>query len=69
MEEGEINDIAGEEVLMEDIDYANKKYQVIKPKKRIAGETGRELSIDEELRAKFNTVKTHKIQRNLQKMA
>jgi hypothetical protein len=26
MEEGEINDIAGEEVLMEDIDYANKKY-------------------------------------------
>jgi hypothetical protein len=60
MEEGEINDVAGEEVVMEDMDYAKVKNKVIKPKKRIAGETGPELSSYEELRAQFSTVRNSK---------
>jgi hypothetical protein len=40
MEEGEINDVAEEEVVLEDMDYAKVKNKVIKPKKRVAGETG-----------------------------
>jgi hypothetical protein len=31
MEEGEINDIAGEEVVMENMNYAKVKNEVIKP--------------------------------------
>jgi hypothetical protein len=34
MEEGEIYDEAGEEVLMEDMDYAELKNNFVKPKKR-----------------------------------
>jgi hypothetical protein len=43
MEEGEINDEAGEEVVMEDMDYAELRNKFVKPKKRVAGETGLEL--------------------------
>jgi hypothetical protein len=39
MEEGEINDEAGEEVVMEDMDYTELKNKFVKPKKRVAGET------------------------------
>jgi hypothetical protein len=39
MEEGEINDVAGLEVVMEDMDYAKVKNKVIEQKKRVAGET------------------------------
>jgi hypothetical protein len=60
MEEGEINDVAGEEVVMEDMDYAKVKNNVIKPKKGVAGETGAELSSDEELRTQFSTVRNRK---------
>jgi hypothetical protein len=48
MEEGEINDKAGEEVVMEDMDYAE-----ICQTKEEAGETGPESSLEEELMAKF----------------
>jgi hypothetical protein len=68
-EEGEINDLAGEEVVMEDIDYAKVKINVIKPKKRVAGETGPERSSDEELRSQFSTVRNRKKQRNIQTRA
>jgi hypothetical protein len=54
MEEGEINGVDGEEVVMEDMDYA----KLIKQKKRVAGEVGHELLSDEELRAQFSAVKT-----------
>jgi hypothetical protein len=40
--EGEINDIAREEVVMEDNDYAKLRNKVNEPKKRAAGETGPE---------------------------
>jgi hypothetical protein len=40
MEEGEINDDAGEEVVMEEMDYAELKNKFVKPKRRVAGETG-----------------------------
>jgi hypothetical protein len=60
MEEGEINYLAGEEVVMEDMDYAKVKNKVIKPKKRVAEETIPELSSDEELRAQFSTVSNRK---------
>jgi hypothetical protein len=53
MEEGEINDEAGEEVVMEDMDYTELKNKFVKPKKRVAGESGPELSAEEELMAKF----------------
>jgi hypothetical protein len=55
MEDGEINVVAGEEVVMKNMDYAKVKNKVIKPKKRIAGGTGLELSLSEELRAQFST--------------
>jgi hypothetical protein len=64
MEEGEINDEAGEEVVMEDMDYAELKSKFVKPKKRVAGETGPELSSEEELMAQFSTVRSRKNQRN-----
>jgi hypothetical protein len=51
MEEGELNNVAGKEVVMEDMDYVKLKNKVIKPKKRVAEETGPELSSEEELRA------------------
>jgi hypothetical protein len=51
MEEREINDVGGKEVVLKDMDYAKLKNKVIKPKKRVAGEIGQELSSDEELRA------------------
>jgi hypothetical protein len=55
---------------MEDIDYPKVKNKVNKPKNRVAGETGTELSSDEELRAQFTTLKHRKKkQRNLQTMA
>jgi hypothetical protein len=60
MEEGEISDVAGEEMMMEDMDYATVKNKVIKPKKRVTGETGPELSSDEERRAQFSTVRNIK---------
>jgi hypothetical protein len=45
---------------MEDTEYAKLKNMVIKPKKRVAEETGPEQSSDEELRAQFSTVRNHK---------
>jgi hypothetical protein len=63
-EEGEINDEDGEEVVMEDMDCAKLKNNFVKPKKRVAGETGPELSSDVELMAKFSTVSSRKTQRN-----
>jgi hypothetical protein len=59
MEEGKVNDIAGEEA-MENMDYAKVKNMVMKPKKRVAGETRPELSSDEELRAQFRTERNHR---------
>jgi hypothetical protein len=47
--EGEINGEAGEEVVMEDMDYAELKNKFVKPKKRVAGESGPQLSSEEEL--------------------
>jgi hypothetical protein len=64
VDEGEINDEAGKEVAMEDMDYAELKNKFVKPKKRVAGETGPELSPEEELMAQFSTVRRHKNQRN-----
>jgi hypothetical protein len=64
MEEGEINDEAGEEVVMEDMDYAELMNKFVKPKKRVAGETGPELSSEEEPMAQFSTVRSRKNQRN-----
>jgi hypothetical protein len=64
MEEGEINDEAGEEVVMEDMHYAELKNKFVKPKKRVAGETWPELSSEEELMAQFSTVISRKNQRN-----
>jgi hypothetical protein len=43
VEDGEIYDGAGEEVVMEDMDQAKLKNKVIKPKKRTARKTGPEL--------------------------
>jgi hypothetical protein len=45
---------------MEAMDYAKVKNKVIKPKKRVAGETGPELSSDEEPRAQFIIVRNRK---------
>jgi hypothetical protein len=64
MEEGEINDEAGEEVVMEDMDYAELKNKFVKPMKRVAGETGPELSSEEELMAQFITVRNRKDKQN-----
>jgi hypothetical protein len=57
MEEGKINDIAGEEMVMKDMDYAKVKNKAVKPEKRVFGETVPELSSNEELRAQFSTVR------------
>jgi hypothetical protein len=56
--------------MAEDMDYAKVKNKVIKPKKRFAGETGPELSSEEELRTQISTVRNRKKnQRNLETMA
>jgi hypothetical protein len=60
MEEEEIIDVAGEKEVMEAMDYAKVRNTVIKPKKRVAGETGPELSSDEELRAQFIIVRNRR---------
>jgi hypothetical protein len=67
-EEREINDEAGEEVVMEGMDYAELKNKFVKPKRRAAGETGPELSSEEELMAQFSTVRSRKHQRNREPM-
>jgi hypothetical protein len=64
MEEGEVNDESGEEVVMEDMEYAELKNKFVKPKNRVAGETGLELSSEEELMAQFHTVRSRENQRN-----
>jgi hypothetical protein len=64
MEEGEISDEAGEEVEMEDMDYAELRNKFVKPMKRVAGETGPEFSSEEELMAQFSNVRSRKNQRN-----
>jgi hypothetical protein len=56
MEEGEINDVDGEEMVMGDNDYAKLKNKFIKPKKRVAGETGPQLSSEEELKAQSKEI-------------
>jgi hypothetical protein len=63
IEDGEIYDEAGEEV-MEDMDYAELKSKFFKPKKRVAGETGPGLSSEGELMAQFSTMRSRKNQRN-----
>jgi hypothetical protein len=42
---------------MEDMDYANVKNKVSKPKKRVAGGKVPEMPSDEELMAQFSTVR------------
>jgi hypothetical protein len=64
MEEREVSDEAGEEMVMEDMDYQELKNNFVKPKKRVAEERGRELSSEEELMAQFSTVRGRKNQRN-----
>jgi hypothetical protein len=44
MEDGEINDEAGEEEVLEDMGYAKLKNKVMISKKRVVGETGPEFS-------------------------
>jgi hypothetical protein len=58
--EGEIYDEAGEEVVMEDMDYATLKNKVMKSKKRVAGETGSGFPSEEELTAQISTVRSRK---------
>jgi hypothetical protein len=58
-EGGEINYVIGED-LVENMDYPKLKTKLIKPKKKVAGETGPELSSDEELMAQFRTVRNRK---------
>jgi hypothetical protein len=60
IEQEEISDEAEEEVVMEDVDYAMLKNKFVKPKKRVAGETRPELSSEEELKAKYTTVRRRK---------
>jgi hypothetical protein len=64
MEVEAMEDQAEEEVLMEDMDYAELKNKFVKPKERVAGETGPELSSVEELMAQFSTLRSCKNQRN-----
>jgi hypothetical protein len=64
MEGRGINDEAGVKLVMEDMDYAELKNKLVKPKKRVAGETGPELPSDEEQMADFSTPRSRKNQRN-----
>jgi hypothetical protein len=64
MEEGEMYDEAGEEVVIEDMDHAKLKNKVVKPKKRTARKTGPESSSEEEQMASsapLEAVKTKEI--------
>jgi hypothetical protein len=54
-------------MVMENMGCAKVKNKIIKQKKRVAGETGLELSSDEELSAQISTVRNRK--KNLQIMA
>jgi hypothetical protein len=45
---------------MEDRDYAKLRNMVVKPKKRVAGKAGPELSSEEDLMATFSTENTQK---------
>jgi hypothetical protein len=49
---------------MEDMDYVELKNKFVKLKNRVAGETGPELSSEEELMAQFSTMRSRKNQRN-----
>jgi hypothetical protein len=60
MEEEEINDEPAEEVEMEDKDYAKLRNKVVKPKKKVAGKAGPELSSEKELMAQFSAVRGRK---------
>jgi hypothetical protein len=64
MKDEEISDEAGEDVVMEDMDYAELKNRFVKPKRMVAGETGPELSSEEAMMAQFSTVGSCKNQRN-----
>jgi hypothetical protein len=64
MEEGEMYDKAGEEVVLEDMDYTMLKTKVMKSKKRVVGETGPGFSSEEERMAQFSTVRSRKNQIN-----
>jgi hypothetical protein len=55
-QEMEVNTMEDGEMVMEDMDYAKVKNKFTKPNKSAAGETGPELSSDEELRVQFSTV-------------
>jgi hypothetical protein len=46
------------------MDYAELKNKFVKPKKRVSGETGPELSSEEELMAQYSTGRSLKNQRN-----
>jgi hypothetical protein len=49
-----------EEVKMGDKDYATLRNRVVKPRKRVAGKAGSELSSEEELMVQFSTVRSRK---------
>jgi hypothetical protein len=69
MEEGEMSDEDGEEVVKEDMDYVELKNKFVVPKKKkVAGETRPAMSSEEELMAQFSTVKIRKDQINRQPM-
>jgi hypothetical protein len=55
MEEREINEVTGKEVVMKDTDYEKVSNKVMKPRKRVAGERGPQFLSNEEFRAKFCT--------------
>jgi hypothetical protein len=63
-EEEEINDETAEEMEMENKDYAKLRNKVVKPKKRVAGKAGPEVSSEEELMAQFSTVRRRKSKKN-----
>jgi hypothetical protein len=53
--EGELNDVAGEEAMMEDMDYTKVKNKFIKPKKMFAGETDK-IPSSEALATTYRTI-------------
>jgi hypothetical protein len=50
---------------MEDMDHVKLKNKVVKPKKKVAGKTGPDLSSEDELMAKFSTVRSRNKPRKL----
>jgi uncharacterized protein YheU (UPF0270 family) len=60
VEEREINNIVVEEVLIEDTDYEQKENKFEIPMRRVAVQTGPELSSEEKLKAQFSTVGNRK---------